>query len=284
MIKNSELVLNEDKSIYHLKLKAEEIANLIYVVGDQSRVQQVSKHFDSIELKVSNREFNTHTGYVGKKRVSVISTGIGTDNIDIVINELDALANIDLESREIKKDRKKLDFIRIGTSGAIKKNIEIDSIIASSHGLGLDNLMHFYSNNNLNNDMNRHLLSYLDWPKELSDPYIYEASKKLLDKFDNLRKGITVTAPGFYAPQGRKIRAPFSIKDLHKQLSDYKYDNFSVCNFEMETSALYGLGKLLGHNCLTICCVLANRQTKEYSKNPNETIEKTIKTVLDLTT
>lgn len=284
MIKNSELVLNEDKSIYHLKLKAEEIANLIYVVGDQSRVQQVSKHFDSIELKVSNREFNTHTGYVGKKRVSVISTGIGTDNIDIVINELDALANLDLESREIKKDHKKLDFIRIGTSGAIKKNIEIDSIIASSHGLGLDNLMHFYSNNNLNNDMNRHLLNYLDWPKELSDPYIYEASKKLLDKFDNLRKGITVTAPGFYAPQGRKIRAPFSIKDLHKQLSDYKYDNFSVCNFEMETSALYGLGKLLGHNCLTICCVLANRQTKEYSKNPNETIEKTIKTVLDLTT
>lgn len=284
MIKNSELVLNEDKSIYHLKLKAEEIANLIYVVGDQSRVQQVSKHFDSIELKVSNREFNTHTGYVGKKRVSVISTGIGTDNIDIVINELDALANLDLESREIKKDHKKLDFIRIGTSGAIKKNIEIDSIIASSHGLGLDNLMHFYSNNNLNNDMNRHLLNYLDWPKELSDPYIYEASKKLLDKFDNLRKGITVTAPGFYAPQGRKIRAPFSIEDLHKQLRNYKYDNFSVCNFEMETSALYGLGKLLGHNCLTICCVLANRQTKEYSKNPNETIEKTIKTVLDLTT
>lgn len=284
MIKNSELVLNEDKSIYHLKLKAEEIANLIYVVGDQSRVQQVSKYFDSIELKVSNREFNTHTGYIGKKRVSVISTGIGTDNIDIVLNELDALANVDLESREIKKNHNKLDIIRIGTSGAIKKNIKIDSIIASSHGLGLDNLMHFYSDNNLNNDINQHLLDYLNWPKELSNPYIYEASKELLDNFDNLRKGITVTAPGFYAPQGRKIRAPFSISDLHEQLINYKYDNFSVCNFEMETSALYGLGKLLGHNCLTICCVLANRQTKEYSKNPKETIENTIKTVLDFTT
>jgi uridine phosphorylase len=281
LIKNSELVLNEDKSIYHLKLKPEEIADLIFVVGDQSRVQQVSKYFDSIELKVSNREFNTHTGYIGKKRVSVTSTGIGTDNIDIVLNELDALANLDLESREIKKDHKQLDIIRIGTSGGIQKDIDIDSIIASSHGLGLDNLMHFYSDNNLNNEINQHLLNYLDWPKELSNPYIYQASKTLLSKFDKLRKGITVTSPGFYAPQGRKIRAPFSIKDLHDQLSNYKYENLSICNFEMETSALYGLGKLLGHNCLTVCCVLANRQTKEYSKNPKQTIEKTIKTVLD---
>ena len=284
MIKNSELVLNEDKSIYHLKLKPEEIADLIFVVGDQNRVEQVSKHFDSIELKVSNREFNTHTGYIGNKRVSVTSSGIGTDNIDIVFNELDALANVDLESRKIKKTHKELNIIRIGTSGAIQKDIEIDSIIASSHGLGLDNLMHFYSENNLNNQINQHLLNYLDWPKELSNPYIYEASEQLLSKFVNLRKGITVTAPGFYAPQGRMIRAPFSINNLQQQLENYRYKNLAVCNFEMETSALYGLGKILSHNCLTICCVLANRQTKEYSKNPQKTIENTIKTVLEHTT
>lgn len=283
MIKNSELVLNEDKSIYHLKLKTEQIADLIYVVGDQNRVQEVSKHFDSIEFQVSNREFKTHTGYIGSKRVSVISSGIGTDNIDIVLNELDALANIDLESRTIKKKHKKLNIIRIGTSGSIQKNIKIDSLIASSHGLGLDNLLHFYSENHLNNDINHHLSDYLDWPKELSNPYIYEANQQLLSKFDSINKGITVTAPGFYGPQGREIRLPFKIKNIHQLLANYKYHGFSVCNFEMETAAIYGLGKLLGHNCLTVCGILANRLTKEYSKNPKKTIEKLIKTVIENT-
>jgi uridine phosphorylase len=281
LIKNSELVLNEDNSIYHLKLKSNDIADLILLVGDQNRVSQVSKHFDSIELKVSNREFKTHTGYIANKRISVISTGIGTDNIDIVLNELDALANVDLRKREVRKEHRKLNIVRIGTSGTIQKNINVNSIVVSSLAIGLDNLIHFYENNNLKNEANNHLKKYLDWPSNLSQPYIFEANKDLLNKFDKFQKGITVTSPGFYAPQGRMIRAPYSIKNLHKKLENYKYKNLSIYNFEMETSALYGLGSILGHNCLTVCCVLANRQTKEYSKEPKKTIENTIKSVLE---
>lgn len=281
MIKNSELVLNDDNSIYHLKLKPEHIAKTIYIVGDQNRVFEVSKYFDSIEHKVSNREFVTHTGYIGKKRVSVLSTGIGSDNIDIVMNELDALVNIDFKSRTIKKKHTALEIIRLGTCGSIQKNIEINSLLVSSHGLGIDNLMHFYNNTNLNNSINNAIKEYIKWPENLSTPYIFDADPHLLKKFNHLKKGITVTAPGFYGPQARTIRLPYAITDLKKQLTNFEYNGLKICNFEMETAALYGFGFLMKHSCLTICCVLANRFSKTYSKNPKKAIENMITTTLN---
>ena len=248
----SELVLNDDGSIYHLHLHPEQIADTILVVGDQGRVQQISQHFDNIEHKIFNREFVTHTGYIGSKRLTALSTGIGTDNIDIVINELDALVNIDLESRVEKKEKKALNIIRLGTSGAVHKDIPVDCYLTSTYGMGLDNLMYYYANNSFDTEMGEAFIQHANWPKDLSIPYFYEGSKILMNKFNDLRSGITATSPGFYGPQGRYVRLPFAISDLHVQLNTFEYNNLKITNFEMETAALYGLGKLLGHQCLTI--------------------------------
>ena len=277
----SELVLNDDRSIYHLQLHSEQIADTILVVGDQGRVQQISKYFDRIEHKVVNREFVTHTGNIGNKRLTALSTGIGTDNIDIVINELDALVNIDLENRIEKKEKKILNIIRIGTSGAVHQDIPVDCYVASTHGMGMDNLMYYYANNSFDTKMGEAFKNHADWPKDLSLPYFYEGSKILLKKFSDLRNGITATSPGFYGPQGRNIRLPFSIPDLHEQLNTFEYDNLKIINFEMETAALYGLGKLLGHQCLTICAILANRIKQQYSKDHKKTVSELIPFVLE---
>ena len=273
---------NKLKSAYHLNLLPHQIANDIFLVGDQGRVGQISKHFDTIEHQISNREFITHTGYIGKKRVSVLSTGIGTDNIDIVMNELDALVNAELPTFEIHKTRKTLNLIRLGTSGTIQKDIELHSLVASSHGLGIDNLMHFYANNNFDMDFQKAIDKHLiNWPKELSKPYIYSADSQLLNQFNDLIQGITVTAPGFYAPQGRKLNLPFAIDDLHQQLQSFEHNSLRITNFEMETSALYGLGALMGHRCLTICTILANRATQQTSNNYASAIENMIENVLN---
>ena len=277
----SELVLNEDGTIYHLHLNPEQIADTIILVGDPGRVKYISQHFDRIDHKISNREFLTHTGYIGEKRLTVLSTGIGTDNIDIVLNELDALININLNSRIENKQKKSLNIIRIGTSGSIQKNIKLDSYLVSEYGMGLDNLMHYYLDNYDDKKLANYFNKHSNWPKELSQPYFYSGCNRLLKKFDDLQSGITATAPGFYAPQGRKIRLPLAIKDLHEQLQSFKYKNLQICNFEMETSALYGLGKMLNHNCLTICAVIANRAEKKYSKNYKRTIQEMIAFVLE---
>ena len=277
----SELVLNNDGSIYHLKLHSEQIADTILVVGDQGRVQQISKHFDRIEYKVENREFVTHTGNIGNKRLTALSTGIGTDNIDIVINELDALVNFDLENRIEKREKKVLNIIRLGTSGAVQHDIPVDCYIASTHGMGMDNLMYYYANNSFDTEMGEAFKNHANWPKDLSLPYFYKGSKILLKKFSDLRSGITATSPGFYGPQGRNIRLPFSIPDLHEQLNTFEYDNLKITNFEMETAALYGLGKLLGHQCLTICAILANRIKQQYSKDHKKTVSEMIPFVLE---
>lgn len=261
---------SEIKGVYHLNLLAEHIAKDVFLVGDQGRVSEISKRFDSIEHKISNREFTTHTGYIGSKRVSALSTGIGTDNIDIVLNELDSLV----------PESESLNLIRLGTSGTIQKDIDIDSLIVSTHGLGIDNLMHFYANNQFDEDLQKAINEQLEWPKELSVPYIYAANKQLLSKFSDLRSGITVTAPGFYAPQGRKLRLPFAIEDLHERLKSFEHKGLRITNFEMETSALYGLGKLMGHNCLTICTILANRATGGKSTDYKSAIDNMIDTVL----
>ncbi len=280
-ISESELILNDDGSIYHLHLYPEQIADTILVVGDQGRVQQISQYFDSIEHQVVNREFVTHTGYIGNKQLTALSTGIGTDNIDIVINELDALVNIDLESRLEKREKKALNIIRLGTSGAIHQDIPVDCYLASTHGMGMDNLMYYYTKNSFDTEMGEAFQQHANWPEELSLPYFYQSSNILLKKFSDLRSGITATAPGFYGPQGRCIRLPFSISDLHEQLNTFEHKNLKITNFEMETAALYGLGELLGHQCLTICAILANRIQQQYSKDYKKTVSEMISFVLE---
>ena len=272
--------INNTKGAYHLKLVAEQLATTIFLVGDQGRVSEISKHFDSVEHQVSNREFTTHTGYIGNERISALSTGIGTDNIDITLNELDALFNTDLETNIPLENKTSLNLIRLGTSGTIRKEIDIDSLVVSSHGLGIDNLMYFYANNQFDGELQTAIEEQIVWPDNLSKPYIYAADSKLLSKFSDLVQGITVTAPGFYAPQGRQVCLPVSIENLHDQLRSFNYKHHKITNFEMETSALYGLGKLMGHRCLTICTILANRATKKQSTNYKKSIDNMIDTAL----
>ena len=282
IIAETELILTPDNKIYHLNLSKEEISDDIILVGDPDRVALISSRFDSIECKINNREFVTHTGILKGKRITAISTGIGTDNIDIVINELDALVNIDFNSRTINNKKKSLNFIRLGTSGALQEDIEVDTFLASSFGLGFDNVAHFYAENNvIIKEMGIHYLSHVNWPKDLSAPYFVKASENLLSIFTGFKKGITATAPGFYGPQGRTLRLNPSITDLHEKMGSFNFDNHQITNFEMETSALYFLGQTLGHNTLTICAIIGNRFTKKYSKNYKKTVEEMIDLVLE---
>lgn len=280
-ILESELVLNDDGSIYHLHLLPEDIADTILLVGDQDRVPEVSKYFDSIEVKKHKREFYTHTGFIGKKRISVISTGIGTDNIDIVINELDALANIDIQKREEKKEKKSLKFIRIGTSGSLQKSIEVDSIVASSHGLGLDGTLNFYPMvfNNHELELQAKIATQLDI--SFVNSYVTQSPGNILSLFPELAKGITATCCGFYAPQGRVLRAGVKVPNLIERLSKVDINGLCVTNFEMETAAIYGLAKLLGHEAVSVNAIVANRITHQFSKQPHKTIDQTILRVLD---
>ncbi len=281
IIDDTELILNEENKIYHLNLSKEQIANDIILVGDPDRVNLISDKFDEIKYKIQHREFITHTGILRGKKISAISTGIGTDNIDIVVNELDALVNIDFKNRTVNKKKKSLNLIRIGTSGALQNNIKIDTILTSSFALGLDNLAHFYSKSEIiEKDMSIAFLKKTKWPKELSSPYIVKASNNLISLFKDLPTGITATAPGFYGPQGRSLRIKPSINNFHDNMMRFSFNNEKIKNFEMETSALYYLGQTLGHNTLTICAVIGNRINKEYSKNYKKTIENTIDLVL----
>ena len=274
-------ITNNSKGVYHLNLIPEHISNDIFLVGAQGRVSEISKHFDSFEYQITNREFVTHTGYIGKKRITVISTGIGTDNIDIVLNELDALVNMDLDSSQELKEKTSLNLIRLGTSGTIQKEININSIVVSSYGLGIDNLMHFYANNQFDHEIQNAIDQQLQWPSFLSKPYVYAANKDLLNKFKDFTQGITITAPGFYAPQGRQMRIPFAIEDLNQRMLNFNHNGIKITNFEMETSALYGLGKLMGHNCLTLCTILANRVTNQRSTNYKSAIDNLIVQAID---
>ncbi len=282
-ISEADLVINQDGSVYHLNLLPNELADTVIVVGDPGRVAEVSKYFDRIEHKKSKREFITHTGYLGQKRISVISTGIGTDNIDIVFNEIDALANIDFDTRQIKSQLKALDIIRIGTSGSMQTDIPIGSVLASSHGMGFDNLMDFYVNDIPESCqvILKAFKSHLGNVPKI-DPYLYPASDTLLNRiaFD-LPKGITATSPGFYAPQGRQVRAANAIPNFVEKLNTFNHNNIRISNFEMETSAIYALANVLGHNALSINGILASRVNFEFAKEPKVVIENTIKTVLE---
>lgn len=282
-IAESELILNPDGSVYHLKLKPQNIADDIIVVGDPGRVPVISAYFDKIEFKQSNREMVTHTGYIGKKRLSVMSTGMGTDNLDIVINELDALVNIDLVTRTPKNEHKSLNIIRLGTSGAMQEDIPVGSYVMSTHGIGLDGLMRFYAAGKdvIDNDMTNAFLEQTAWPDDLPKAYIVAGSENLFEKMGKgYMKGITATAPGFFGPQGRVLRLKLAYPDLNDRISDFRYNDYRIANFEMETSALYGLSKALGHHAMTVCAIIANRLRKEYAEDYKPSITALIEDVL----
>lgn len=282
-ISESDLIINPDGSIYHLNLLPEDLAETIITVGDPERVSEVSRYFDSIEVRKGKREFITHTGYLGSKRITVISTGIGTDNIDIVFNELDALVNIDFQTREVKENLTSLDIIRIGTSGAIQHDLPIGTILASSHGLGLDTLMNFYvSSASVEDDQ---LLSKVKTHLQgLNDihPYLNSASGELIRKLaQDLKSGITVTAPGFYAPQGRQVRATAYYPNLIEQLNSFHADGLRITNLEMETAGIYALAKVLGHKALSINAILASRVKQVFSTDPHAVVDQAIRHVLE---
>lgn len=283
-IAESELIINNRGGIYHLDLRPEEMASNVITVGDPGRVEKISKHFDKVEVKREHREFVTHTGTIGGKRISVMSTGIGPDNIDIVLNEIDALVNIDFETRTINPELKQLNIIRIGTSGSLQADIPIDSFVAGTHGLGLDNLMNFYKWEH--NDEEKELIQAFVTQTQLHsqfNPYIAGASMNLLKHFtDGYHHGITVTCPGFYGPQGRILRLPISNPHLIDRLSDFSYGENRISNFEMESSAIYGLGRALGHNCLALNAIIANRVNKNFSKDANSLVEKLIVKSLEI--
>jgi len=284
-IAESELILNSRGAIYHLDLKPDELAQNIITVGDPARVAEISKHFDKIEVQRKHREFITHTGTVGSKRISVISTGIGPDNIDIVLNELDALVNIDLHSRTINDELKQLNIIRIGTSGSLQADIPVESFVASSHGLGLDNLLNFYLHEM--NEEEKQLIHSFKTQTQLHSgfghPYIAAASMHLLKHFvEGFHQGITVTCPGFYGPQGRVLRLGITHPQLIDQLTSFQFGKYRITNFEMETSAIYGLGKALHHHCLSLNAIIANRIHKNFSSDSLALIDKLIEKSLEI--
>lgn len=283
-IKESQLIVSPEGKIYHLNIRPENIADTIILVGDPQRVPKISKYFDKIEFKNQNREIDTHTGYFNGKHLSVISTGMGTDNIDIVLNEIDALANIDLQKRVVKEKHTALNIVRLGTSGAVQEDVKVDSFAVSKYGFGLDGLLRYYdaSESVCETEMLNEFYKQTDWPKDLSKPYFVKCSENLFNKIgDDMVKGITATASGFYGPQGRTLRLLLKYPDLIYKIGTYNFEGERVINFEMETSALYGLGKMLGHNVLTVCAVIANRITEEYSKDYQKTIGSLIEVVLE---
>ena len=279
----TELIITEEGRIYHLDLLPEDIGDNIILVGDQERVPTISKYFDRIELKRSKREFVTHTGLLNNKRVSVISTGIGCDNIDIVINELDALVNIDFEKKVVKKDHQSLNIIRIGTCGALQKEIPVDQFVLSTYGLGFDGLLAFY--NPIYEDdekaLQKAFLQQIPWPRDANQPYFVRGSEILSEKIGKcMHQGITATANGFYGPQGRSLRLKTKLPDMNKFLNRFDYKNQKILNFEMETSALYGLCAMLGHHACTVCAVIGNRFSNTFSKDYKKAVENLVTSVL----
>ncbi|MDF1572603.1 MAG: nucleoside phosphorylase [Bacteroidales bacterium] len=284
-IENSELVLTGAGQVYHLHLKPGDIADTVFLVGDPGRVKLMSSLFDSVELRVENREFVTHTGTYRGKRVSVLSTGIGTDNIDIVVNELDTLVNIDLEQRTVRENLRSLNLIRLGTSGALHADIAPGSVIVAEVAGGLDNLMHFYAGLEQLADvgLGAAFATHMQWNPENSRPYFIPASGKLVNRItrEAYFRGITLSAPGFYAPQGRSLRMDIQDKQYVEKISSFRYGSYRINNFEMEGSALYGLATRLGHEALTVCIALANRSTGEFITDYQVYVKQLLSEVLD---
>jgi uridine phosphorylase len=283
-IKESELILNTNGSVYHLNLKPENIAETVIFVGDQDRVEKISKHFDSIDFEIQKREFKTHTGTYKGKRLSVISTGIGPDNIDIVLNELDALVNIDLNTRQPKEKLTSLNIIRVGTSGSLQNDIPVDSFVISTHGLDLNAMLHAYQIDPVTNpEIENAFIAQTDWNSKKGRPLIINNNSSLEKKFESNKtfKGITATAGGFYGPQGRVLRLPLQDPELNHKIDSFRFNDLRITNLEMETSVIYGLSKLLGHKALSINAIIVNRANGTFSENPGLVIENLIKYTLD---
>jgi uridine phosphorylase len=284
MIQASELILNPDGSVYHLNLKPEHIAQDIIFVGDQNRVEKISSQFDTIEFSFQKREFKTHTGTLNGKRISVISTGIGPDNIDIVMNELDALVNIDLKTRLPKSTLTTLNIVRIGTSGSLQADIPVDSFVMSKYGLGLDNMLRSYLVDEISNtNMEEAFINHTNWDSRKGKPYVISCSEKLeqLIESDKIHKGITATAGGFYGPQGRVLRLGIQDKNLNSKMDTFQFEGNRITNLEMETAAIYGLSKLLGHQALSLNAIIANRATGTFSEDPYKAVDELIKYTLE---
>ena len=283
-IPESELIINPDGSIYHLNLLPEDIANTIITVGDPDRVSHVTQHFDTIEVSKQKREFKAETGTYKGKRITVISTGIGTDNIDIVFNELDALVNIDFTSRTIKENHTSLDIVRIGTSGTLQNSIPVDSFLISELAVGFDSLLHFYDSEHVQlKDISEALKEQTGWIKEKSDPYVVSFDENLGNKLksDKVINGFTATNVGFYGPQSRKLRLAVQDTELNEKLANFSYNGKQLTNLEMETAGIYGLAKLLGHKAVSMNAILANRSTGEFSSNPEKIVNELIVYCLD---
>lgn len=286
-LSSSELILNPDGSIYHLNLLPEQLADTVITVGDPDRVAEVSKYFDIIEVKVQKREFKTHTGSLNGKRVSVISTGIGTDNIDIVLNELDALKNIDFISRQVKQQLTSLNIFRIGTSGSIQPDLDVDSFVVSEKAIGFDGLIYFYREGDFNElDYSKAFANHIEWNHNKAKPYVISANKELIEKFpeDEFIRGTTATNIGFYGPQGRILRLGLEDEDLNEKLQKFRFKGNKITNMEMETSGIYALSQMLGHRAVSLNAIVANRWQGSFSADPGLTIDKLIKSVLRIIT
>jgi len=283
MIKSSELILNPDGSVYHLNLRPENIAHDIIFVGDQNRVEKITQFFDSIEFSTQKREFKTQTGTYKGKKITVMSTGIGPDNIDITMNELDALVNIDLETRKPKENLTSLNIVRIGTSGSLQEDIPVDGFVMGEFGLGLDNMLRSYCIDEISEtDMEEAFIKHTNWDMRKGKPYIIGCSEILKNKFDSnqIHKGITGTAGGFYGPQGRVLRLGIQDPELNSKMDSFTFGETRMANLEMETSAIYGLGKLLGHNCLSLNAIIANRANGTFSDDPYKAVDALIQYTL----
>lgn len=284
MIKSSELILNPDGSVYHLNLRPENIAQDIIFVGDQERVSKITQHFDSIEFSTQKREFKTETGIYKGKRLTVQSTGIGPDNIDIVFNELDALVNVNLKTREIKPNLTALNIVRIGTSGSLQADIPVDSWVMSKYAIGLDNMLRSYLiEEHSVAELENAFITHTNWDLRKGRPTVVPCAEALENKIysDKFYKGFTGTAGGFYGPQGRIVRLNIQDPQLNSKMDAFNYNGTRMTNLEMETSAIYGLGKLLGHNCLSLNAIIANRAVGEFSSNPEKTVNELIAYTLD---
>jgi uridine phosphorylase len=283
-IAESELILNADGSIYHLNLLPENIAETIIFVGDQDRVGKVTQYFDTVDFETQKREFKTQTGTYKGKRISVISTGIGPDNIDIVLNELDALVNIDLKNRTIKENHTSLDIVRIGTSGSLQIDIPVDNFLISSHAMGLDGMLLSYDCEHIcQKEIESAFVNHTNWSELKARPYCVKNGEQLAKKLmsDKTYTGITATAPGFYGPQGRVLRLSLQDSEINSKIDSFKFNEHRITNLEMETSAIYGLSKLLGHNAVSMNAIIANRANGTFSENPYKTVDNLIKYTLD---
>jgi len=283
-MKKTELITNNDGSVFHLHLLPGEIAEKIIIVGDPGRVEMIAEMFDSVRVRKNNREFATVTGMYHETEVTVISSGIGTDNIDIILNELDALVNIDLETGVALEDPRSLTFVRIGTSGGLQADLPAGSFVATSKAVGFDGVLHFYEGYEwcLDHMLADALATHLEWPDVLAYPYAVEADATLLDRLaQGLTKGITISTPGFYAPQGRRLRLEPFDSELNTAITDFRFRGERITNYEMESSAIYGLSKLLNHKALTVCVVIGNRVTGEFLNDYKPAVKALVKHVLD---